>query len=80
MTYLKYVLFYIHFNPQKHGLSADFRNYPHSSWGQYILKKSKGISVANAMEWFNLDFEEFIEFHKYYHDENKYKTYILEDE
>jgi REP element-mobilizing transposase RayT len=80
MDYLKHLVFYIHFNPQKHLLVQDFRAYPYSSFSTYEKQESGGfLDVKSTLSWFN-DYEDFLHYHDVMHDERKYKSVLLEDD
>lgn len=77
-AYLMQMIYYIHFNPQKHGLIGDFRRYPYSSYPYYV-KKTEGY-------WFHEDllkiFESnkgFMDFHNQINDDPNLK-YLIENE
>jgi REP element-mobilizing transposase RayT len=61
-NYLKRLVFYIHFNPQKHGVIDDFRKYKYSSFSSFLSNKPSKILRAEVIEWFN-DIREFVEYH-----------------
>ncbi len=67
--YLKYLAFYIHYNPQKHGLAADFRDYKYSSWEAYNSLKPTKIDKKLLLELFD-GRNELLEYHNYFHEEN----------
>jgi REP element-mobilizing transposase RayT len=52
---------YIHQNPQKHGLVADFRDYPHSSYHSHLSGRPTRLKRREVHEWFGgaKDFEQF---------------------
>jgi putative transposase len=43
---------YIHFNPQKHGFVADFREYPHSSYQAMLSETATRLQRDEVLEWF----------------------------
>lgn len=61
--YLKYLLFYIHFNPQKSGLISNFTQYPYCSYRFYMSDKSSKLRKDIVLEWFGNSYQEFEEFH-----------------
>ena len=62
--YFSRMIFYIHFNPQKHGFISDYRKYPHSSYSSFIMsQESSLINKKLVLEWFG-DVVKFKEFHK----------------
>jgi len=80
MEYLKRMVFYIHFNPQKHQLVQDFRSYPYSSYGAYADRKiDTFLNMESTVKWFNDD-EDFFNYHDVMHDEKIIKKYRLEDD
>lgn len=61
--YFSRMIFYIHFNPQKHGFTSDFREYPHSSYSGYFDSlDNPRIQRKMVLEYFG-DVERFKEFH-----------------
>ncbi|HEY1055469.1 MAG TPA: hypothetical protein VGE24_10045 [Emticicia sp.] len=61
-VYLRQLILYIHFNPEKHGLCNDFRNYEFSSYQAFLSKKSTKLKKIEVLEWFS-DIEDFKQFH-----------------
>ncbi|RLD60257.1 MAG: hypothetical protein DRJ05_04995 [Bacteroidetes bacterium] len=76
--YLKYLLFYIHYNPEKHGFTNDFKKYKHSSYASILSTAKTNLRRDEVLNDIFNNKEEFIEFHDYYHDENKYEQFIVE--
>ncbi|WP_372947327.1 transposase [Mariniphaga sp.] len=66
--YLRYLFFYIHYNPVKHGLTNDFKNYKYSSYQAYISNKPTKISKELGLVLFD-GLENFLNFHNYFHEE-----------
>ena len=71
-SYLMQLVRYIHFNPQKHGLIGDFREWPWSSYHSFVqtetLKVSETFRVLtvqrdNVLSWFD-DTRGFIAAHQ----------------
>jgi len=62
--YMKRLIYYIHRNPVKHGISSEFQTYPYSSFKSYSCFEDTIISRAEALVWFNNDLIEFLEYHK----------------
>jgi len=75
--YLKYLVFYIHYNPEKHKFFKDFRDYRHSSYQNLIRKKETDLNREELFDWFG-GREEFLNFHNYYHEEKRLEKYIIE--
>jgi putative transposase len=80
MDYLRRLVFYIHFNPQKHQIVQDFRKYPYSSY-RVIKEEVEDLIVERGcvISWFN-DLEDFINYHDVMHNEKKLKMICLEDD
>lgn len=52
-TYLRELVLYIHLNPEKHGISDGFKNYPFSSYKNYILQKQDIICKDEILNLFD---------------------------
>ena len=76
--YLIQMVYYIHFNPQKHGLVKNFRNYQHSSYPLYVQKTEFHWVQEELYKLFG-GYEGFIEFHKNIHEDPDNK-YLIENE
>ncbi|MBC3539228.1 transposase [Rufibacter sediminis] len=51
--YFTRLIYYIHFNPQKHGFVEDFRDWPHSSYHSFTsLNKRTNLKREEVLEWF----------------------------
>jgi len=50
--YLTAIIYYIHSNPQKHELIADFRKYKYSSYKAMLSTAETGLQRAEVLEWF----------------------------
>ncbi len=61
--YFLILIAYIHQNPQKHGLIADFREWPFSSYNTLISHKPTRLVRDEVLEWFQ-GREQFIAFHR----------------
>lgn len=60
--YFSRLVYYIHFNPQKHGFLSDFREWPHSSYHAFLLTKPTLLRRDEVLAWFG-DKQGFQEFH-----------------
>ncbi len=78
-TYFARLIHYIHFNPQKHGFTNDFRAYPHSSYQIIILDKPTTIQREITLKWFGGK-EEFVQFHKNVAEEKEILKYLGDGE
>lgn len=70
---------YIHFNPQKHGFVADFRQYPYSSYQAMLSNATTKLQRGEVLEWFDglVGFEEV---HRTLADEKNIWRVIMEEE
>ena len=59
---LSTLIAYIHLNPQKHGLIADFRNWEWTSYGKILQFKRSLVDKEFVLEWFGGK-KQFIDFH-----------------
>jgi putative transposase len=77
-AYFTSLVFYIHFNPQKHGFVDDFREWP---WSSYHTVQAAGDTKLNRTEvlgWFGGK-SQFEEFHRGMVDEKAVAALIDED-
>ena len=51
-AYLVYLIAYIHQNPQKHGLVADFRAWPYSSYQAILSHEPTRLARDEVLAWF----------------------------
>ena len=75
--YLKWLVFYIHYNPEKHRILNDFRNYQHSSFQSLMSDLKTYPEREEVFEWFGGK-KDFIEFHNFHHEEKRINKYIIE--
>ena len=61
-AYFSQMIYYIHFNPQKHRFISDFRKYPYSSYQSHLSTKPTKLQRENTISWFG-DKQDFINFH-----------------
>ncbi len=61
--YFLVLIAYIHQNPQKHGLIADFQEWPFSSFKSLVSQKPTRLARDEVLEWFQ-GREQFIDFHR----------------
>jgi hypothetical protein len=69
---------YIHFNPQKHAISADFRDYPHSSYRSILSDQPTRLERQRVLDWFGGD-SGFVTIHKTLADEKTIWPLVCED-
>jgi REP element-mobilizing transposase RayT len=51
-SYFSQMIYYIHSNPQKHGLIADFRDYSYSSYHSHLSNKNTLLKRGEVVSWF----------------------------
>ncbi len=68
--YFRYLVFYIHYNPQKHGVIDDFKKYQFSSYKTILGNQPTKIERDSVISFFG-DKNDFINYHNYYHDEKE---------
>ncbi len=61
-AYFTELIYYIHFNPQKHGFVQDFRAYPHSSYHAHLSNAMTRLRRGEVWDWFG-NRNEFERFH-----------------
>ncbi len=77
--YFANLIFYIHFNPQKHGFVNDFRVWPWSSYSAYISSLPSKVMRDEALQFFG-DRQAFTAFHQGVVAEKFIASVILEDD
>ncbi len=73
--YLRYVIFYTHYNPEKHGIDDDFRTYRFSSYRALISDKKTNLRRDLVYGIFG-DKCDFLNYHEFLHEEKE--SVILE--
>jgi REP element-mobilizing transposase RayT len=61
-NYLTNLVFYIHANPELHGIIEDFRGYTWSSYARILTSKPSKLEKDKVIEWFD-DKTNYIYFH-----------------
>ncbi|MCB0176023.1 MAG: transposase [Anaerolineae bacterium] len=77
-TYFTQLVIYIHRNPQKHRLIADFREWPYSSYHTLFSDKPTYMQRDAVLEWFG-GFQEIEPLHQSGVNEALLEPLILED-
>ncbi|MCB9350139.1 MAG: transposase [Lewinellaceae bacterium] len=77
--YFTYLIYYIHFNPQKHGIVSDFTSYYWSSYRIFLSSAPTHLFRKEVLEWFG-GLEAFIQFHRMDEGFEKISGLIVEDE
>jgi putative transposase len=75
--YFTKLIYYIHKNPQVHGLVSDFRQYPFSSYLDYKRMSVGIIFPDEVLNWFG-SLDAFIKCHGQDHFYNEIQEYLLE--
>ena len=76
-TYFTQLIWYIHFNPQKHGFVNDFKDYPYSSYHGHISNKSTKLAKQQVIEWFGSEYD-YEKFHRTLHSEENFNHLTIE--
>ncbi len=50
--YFNQLIYYIHANPQRHGIVEDFKKYPYSSYTSILSEKPTKLLRKETLEWF----------------------------
>ena len=77
-AYFANLIFYIHFNSQKHGFVDDFREWPWSSYGALRGSSVTKLDRTEVLDWFGGE-ARFEEFHRGMMDEKAVAALIDED-
>jgi hypothetical protein len=77
-TYFTQLVYYIHSNPQTHGLINDFRNWKWSSYSSMLNEKPTKLKRQEVLNWFGTvkAYREFHEINRQFDHDSKY---FLED-
>ncbi|WP_242921939.1 hypothetical protein [Pontibacter liquoris] len=62
-AYFTRLIYYIHFNPQHHGLLADFSDWPYSSYHSILSKSKTTLQREEVLAWFGGS-DEYRQFHE----------------
>ena len=76
-AYFSQLIWYIHYNPQKHGFVKDFRDYPHSSYHSHLHQKMTKLRREEVLIWFG-NSEDYTEYHKIHRSENGILDLVIE--
>lgn len=75
--YLANLVFYIHANPQLHGIADDFRMYPWSSYDKILKNTPTRLQKDEVMQWFSSP-ENYVAYHNRKMDLEKIKDMMIE--
>jgi len=76
-TYLANLVFYIHTNPQLHGIVADFRMYPWSSFDRILKNTPTRLQKQQVLQWFSSP-DNYVAYHSRKADIETIKELIIE--
>ena len=69
--YLRYVIFYTHYNPEKHGIGENFKEYRFSSFQTFLSNKPTKIDRELVLNIYG-DKSDFENYHAFLHDEKEF--------
>ncbi len=61
-SYFMQLVYYIHSNPQHHGLTDDFRKWKWSSYNRILIDKPSKLNKMELINWFG-DKDKFVQYH-----------------
>jgi len=76
--YLTNLLYYIHANPQLHGLINDFRKWPYSSYGKFFNVKETHLKKEVVLSWFG-SMKEYKIYHGTMQEMINIKQFLIEE-
>ena len=76
-AYFTRLIAYIHFNPQKHGFTDNYKLYPYSSYQSHLDTRPTQLNRKEVMEWFGSK-NTFVDFHDSYRQFNDLNNLIYE--
>jgi hypothetical protein len=77
-TYLSQLIYYIHANPQLHGLTNDFREWKWNSYNKILTNKQSKLKKQEVLNWFG-GIKSYVEFHSVNQQMISKKHFIFED-
>jgi putative transposase len=76
-NYLLQLIYYIHFNPENHGICQSFKEYNYSSYKEILLNNNILVNVNEVIELFD-DLENFKFYHEVHPQGENLKHLLLE--
>ena len=76
-AYFSQLVWYIHYNPQKHGFVNDFRDYLHSSFHSHLQAKKTRLNRQEVLDWFGGE-EAYRQYHATQKKENNIRDLLIE--
>jgi len=77
--YQRRLLYYIHHNPVKHGITENFKTYKFNSYQIFLSDKPTGLARNEALSWYG-DLKGFAEYHDYFHEEDVIRKLTFEND
>ncbi|MBS1683501.1 MAG: transposase [Bacteroidetes bacterium] len=77
-AYFSHLIYYIHANPQKHGICNDFKQYEYSSYGRILIEKPSKLFKNEVIEWFGSK-QHYIDFHHQSMLNQENEDWVIED-
>ncbi len=78
-NYFTQLIYYIHSNPQKHGLTDDFRSWPWSTYKRFLNDKQTKLKKEEVLRWFG-GAELYKKFHNENHSDRIIEQHLLDDD
>lgn len=75
--YISSLIYYCHYNAQLHGMVANFKDWPYSSYHSIIDNNNEIVAVDKVLEWFG-GRQPFIDQHEGRYEQNSYQNILLE--
>ena len=76
-SYFRNLVVYIHFNPQHHNFTSNYKDYPWSSYGTILSINPTRLQREKVLGWFNGK-GNFIDLHSHEPDDDFLNRYIIE--
>ncbi len=77
-NYLKYLVYYIHYNPVHHGFTNNISKYQWSSFHTILSSQQTKLMRKKVIEWFD-DISNLTFFHKQQHELNHLKDVLIDN-
>ena len=77
--YYKQVIYYIHANPQQHGLITDFRDWKWSSYSRFLIDSVTKLKKQEVLNWFGSK-DDYLKYHSDTKNANNSKLFDIDDE
>ena len=76
--YYKQVIYYIHANPQLHGLAADFKDWKWSSYNRFLIDSITKLRKQEVLDWFGSK-DDYVKYHSGKQDVDDRESYYIDD-